>query len=126
MPFKKKNVERLDSNYMQQYDAYIERQKRKKQRLMRRLVLFSIAAAIVFGSLTVYHFNQRALHAEKEEQYEELQNEMAALEQKEKNLKEEISLLNDEEYVLDIARTNYFFSKEGELIFNIPEEEPSY
>ncbi|SFB31815.1 cell division protein DivIC [Lentibacillus halodurans] len=126
MPLKKKNVTRLDSNYMQQYDAYIERQKRKKQRLVRRLVLFSIVAAIAFGSLVTYHINQRALHEEKEEQYEQLQSEMATLEKEEQNLKEEIKLLNNEEYVLDIARTNYFFSKEGELIFKIPDEDPSY
>ncbi|WP_010531207.1 FtsB family cell division protein [Lentibacillus jeotgali] len=126
MPLKEKNVTRLDSNYIQQYDAYIERQKRKKQRLRRRLVLFSIVVLIVFGSLATYHFNQRALHAEKTEQYEQLQSEMAALEKEEQNLEEEINLLNDEEYVLDIARTNYFFSKEGELIFNIPDENPSY
>ncbi|QKY70902.1 septum formation initiator family protein [Lentibacillus sp. CBA3610] len=126
MPLRKKNVARLDSNYMQQYDAYIERQKRKKQRLMRRLVLFSIVVAIAVGSLTAYHFNQRALYAEKEDQYEQLRNEMATLENEEQNLKEEINLLNDEEYVLDIARTNYFFSQEGELIFKVPDEEPSY
>ncbi|TFJ92990.1 FtsB family cell division protein [Lentibacillus salicampi] len=126
MPLRKKNVTRLDSNYMQQYDAYIERQKRKKKRLKRRLILFAIVVAIVFGSLATYHLNQRALYEEKEEQYEQLQNEMTALEKNEQNLKEEIKLLNDEEYVLDIARTNYFFSEEGELIFKIPEEEPSY
>ncbi|GGK01142.1 cell division protein DivIC [Lentibacillus kapialis] len=126
MPLKEKNVTRLDSNYMQQYDAYIERQKRKKQRLRRRLVLFLIVVVIAFGSLASYHFNQRALQAEKKEQYEQLQSEMTALEKKENNLKEEINLLNDEEYVLDIARTNYFFSKKGELIFNIPDEKPSY
>ncbi|HLR61627.1 MAG TPA: septum formation initiator family protein [Lentibacillus sp.] len=126
MSLEEKNVTRLDSNYMQQYDAYIGRQKRKKQRLRRRLVLFSIVVLIAFGSLAAYHFNQRALHAEKKEQYEQLQSEMASLEKEERNLKEEINLLNDEEYVLDIARTNYFFSKEGELIFNIPDEKPSY
>jgi len=126
VPFKKKNVTRLDSNYMQQYDAYIERQKRKKQRLKRRLILFSIVVAIAVGSLATYHFNQRALYEKKEEQYEQLQDEMAALEKEEQNLKEEIKLLNDEDYVLDIARTNYFFSKEGELIFKIPEEDPTY
>ncbi|MFD1362568.1 FtsB family cell division protein [Lentibacillus salinarum] len=126
MPFRKKNVTRLDSNYMQQYDAYIERQKRKKQRVIRRLVLFSIVVAIAVGSLATYHFNQRALYEKKESQYEQLQNEVATLEKTEQNLKEEIELLNDEEYVLDIARTNYFFSKKGELIFKIPEEDPSY
>ncbi|MBY7141637.1 septum formation initiator family protein [Virgibacillus sp. NKC19-3] len=126
MSKREKTVTRLNSQYMQQYDAHMERQKRKKQRLIRRLVLFSIIAAIVIGSMTVYHIQQRAIHAEKVEEYEQLEEEYASLKDKEKSYKEEIELLQDEEYVLDVARTNYFFSKEGELIFNLPEDEPSY
>ena len=42
---------------------------------------------------------------------------MTKLEKEEKNLTEEISLLNNDEYVLELARTNYFLSKEDELIF---------
>ncbi|WP_087974043.1 FtsB family cell division protein [Oceanobacillus rekensis] len=126
MSSEEKTITRLDSNYMQQYDAYIERQKRKKQRLIRRLVLFSIIIAIAIGSTAVYHFNQRELQAEKIEQYEQLKEELATLEKEEAYLTEEIELLQDEDYVLDIARTNYFFSKEGEQIFKIPNEDPSY
>jgi len=122
----KKKITRLDSNYMQQYDAYMERQKRKKQRLIRRLVLFSIIAVIAIGSMATYHIKQRVLQAEKSEEYEQLEEDLAKLEDQEAHYLEEIKLLNDEEYVLEIARTNYFFSKEGELIFKIPDEEPSY
>ena len=67
MSKEKKTVTRLDSNFVQQYDAYIERQKRKKQRLIRRLVLFSIVTALVIGGMVAYHLNQRTLHAEKTE-----------------------------------------------------------
>ncbi|MGJ9460219.1 FtsB family cell division protein [Oceanobacillus sp. CF4.6] len=126
MSSKKKTITRLDSNYMQQYDAYIDRQMRKKQRLIRRLVLFSIIIAIAIGSMAAYHFNQRGLQAEKLEQYEQLEEELTTLKKEEANLSEEIELLKDEDYVLDIARTNYFFSKEGELIFKLPDEDPSY
>ncbi|WP_430789367.1 FtsB family cell division protein [Virgibacillus flavescens] len=126
MNAKKKTVTRLSSDYMEKYDAHKGRQKRKKQRLMRRLVLFSIVALIAVGFMITYHVDQRALKAEKEEQYEQLQNKMANLEKKETDLQEEIQLLQNEEYVLEIARTNYFFSKEGELIFKLPDEEPSY
>ncbi len=111
---------------MQQYDTYIERQKRKKQRLVRRLVLFAVTTLIIFGCMAGYHMKQRAIHAEKVAQHEQLEKELNELKQSEKNLKEEIELLNNEDYVLDIARTNYFLSKEGELIFTIPDEEPSY
>lgn len=111
---------------MQQYDAHKGRQKRKKQRLIRRLVLFSIVAIIAIGSMTTYHVKQRVLQAETQENYEQMKDKMAKLENREANLKEEIQLLQNEEYVLDIARTNYFFSKEGELIFKLPDAEPSY
>lgn len=111
---------------MQQYDAYIERQKKRKQRLIRRLVLFSIVALIVIGGMSSYHIKQRVLQTEKKEQYEQLEGNLASLKKKEGNMKEEIELLKDEDYVLEIARTNYFFSKKGELIFKVPEEDPAY
>ncbi|WP_439144846.1 septum formation initiator family protein [Virgibacillus profundi] len=123
---KERTVTRLDSNYMQQYDVYLERQKRKKQRLIRRLVLFSMIVVITIGAMTAYHVKQRVLQSEKEEQYQQLEEELASLQHQETNLKEEIELLNNEEYILEIARTNYFLSKEGELIFKIPEEDPLY
>jgi len=122
----KKPVTRLESSYLQQYDMYIERQKRKKQRLIRRLVLFLIITFLAFGSLTVYHIQQRGAHAEKQEQYEQLEEQLVSLKNEEADLKEEIDLLNDVDYVLEIARTNYFFSKEGELIFKIIDEDPTY
>ncbi|WP_077330398.1 FtsB family cell division protein [Virgibacillus siamensis] len=126
MSTKEKTLANLETNYKHKYDAYIERQKRKKQRLFRRLMLFSIVVLITFGSMAAYHFKQRSIQAEKAEQYEQLEGKLADLKKEEKNLNEEIKLLNNEEYVLEIARTNYFFSKKGELIFNLPDEEPSY
>ncbi|GAB3054632.1 FtsB family cell division protein [Virgibacillus ainsalahensis] len=126
MSSQEKTVTRLDSNYMKSYDAQVERQKRKKQRLTRRLMLFSIIVMIAVGSMAAYHIQQRVLHAEKVEEYDQLEGKLADLKKQEANMNEEIELLNDEDYVLDIARTNYFFSKKGELIFNIPAENPSY
>jgi len=121
-----KTVTRIDSKYMQQYDAYLERRQRRKQRLFRRLVLFSLIAFLAFGSLTTYHIKQRMLQSDMKVEYEQLEEQLALLKNEEVDLQEEIALLNNEDYVLEIARTNYFFSKEGELIFKILDEEPSY
>ncbi|MBM7601287.1 cell division protein DivIC [Virgibacillus halotolerans] len=126
MTSKEKTVTRLDSNYMQQYDAYIGRQKRKRKRLMRRLVLFSVVAMIVIGSMATYHIKQRVLQADKAEQYEQLEKDLTSLKKQEDDMNEEIELLKDEDYVLEIARTNYFFSKKGEMIFKLPNEDPAY
>ncbi|MFD1068165.1 FtsB family cell division protein [Oceanobacillus locisalsi] len=126
MEEKEEKVTKLSSKSANQYDAYIERQNRKKQRLTRRLVMYAIVVAVIVGSMSIYHFNQRALKAEKMEEYEQLEQELADLNQQETDLNNEIENLKDEEYVLEIARTNYFFSNEGELIFKLPDEAPSY
>ncbi|WP_281659560.1 septum formation initiator family protein [Halobacillus sp. Cin3] len=120
------SVARLDSTYMQHYDAYMDRHQRKKKRLIRRLAMFALLVSIVAGSMVFYHVKQQSLYAQKHEEFEQLKQDMSVLEKEEKDLKEEIDLLNDEEYVLQIARTNYFFSKEGEIIFKMPDEDPSY
>ncbi|WLR48451.1 septum formation initiator family protein [Halobacillus litoralis] len=122
----KESVARLDSTYMKHYDAYMDRHQRKKKRLVRRLVMFALLVSIVAGSMVFYSMKQQSLYADKQEKYEQLQQEMTALKKEEKGLEQEIELLKDEEYVLQIARTNYFFSKEGEIIFKMPNEDPSY
>ncbi|WP_407272591.1 FtsB family cell division protein [Radiobacillus sp. PE A8.2] len=126
MTRKEAKVAKIESTYVKQYDAQVERQKKKKKRLFRRLVLFSVIVMISIGSLTTFHLKQRAIYAQKQEQLEQLENQMSSLEEQEENLQQEVELLNDEEYVNKIARTNYFFSEEGEIIFKLPDEKPSY
>jgi len=118
-----KRVKILKSNYMEKHDRAAQRQRLRKRRLIQRLVTIGIIFAIAFAVLVAYHVKQRTLYAEKVAERKELTTEMTELEKEEKALLEEIDLLNDEEYILDIARTNYFLSKEGELIFQIDEDE---
>lgn len=62
-----------------------------------------------------YHVTQRSSYAAKQEESELLAEEIGNLQSEETSLLEEIDLLNDKEYVLDIARTNYFLSKKESL-----------
>lgn len=110
-------IARIKSDYMKQYDAQIRREKRRQKKLFRRIMASVLIVTLVLGGLTVYHLKQRSLQADIKTEYSELKTEMAKLEKEEKNLTEEISLLNNDEYVLELARTNYFLSKEDELIF---------
>ena len=126
MSTRDRTVTTLNSTYVQQYHAYQERQFKRRQRLIRRLIAFAIIVSLAIGSIVTYHYKQRMLQAEKIAEYEQLEQELAYLKQEEELLQEEIELLNDIEYILDIARTNYFFSKDGELIFKILEESPTY
>lgn len=122
----KKTVTKLNSNYMQQYEVYQERQKRRKKHLKGRLILLAVVVLFIAGSMTTYHIKQQKMREAKVEKYEQLEEQMTALKKEEKDLKEEIQLLNDDEYLLDLARTNYFFSKKGEIIFKPDKEDSSY
>lgn len=122
-----KTVTEMHPEQMKRYNAQLARHQRRKRHLKQRLVTFSVIVVIIFGALAIYHINQRSIQAEKEEQYNILSEQMAALEAEELELHEEINLLNDDEYILDIARTRYFMSKKGDLIFQVQDtEERSY
>ncbi|HLR53599.1 MAG TPA: septum formation initiator family protein [Pseudogracilibacillus sp.] len=118
-----KPVTKIKSAYMNHYDAKQERENKRKKRLFQRLTIIGLAFLVAFGVMFTYHTKQRAQHADLEEQQEELTEEMDGLENTEEALQEEIDLLNDEDYILDIARTNYFLSKEGELIIQTEDQD---
>src|SRR5699024_12405134 len=105
---------------------YIYSETRYFRMLMFLFAFFSIFAVLMFVRLANYHVKQRMIYSEKQEKYEQLQAKQKKLKQSEKDLTEEIELLKDEDYVLEIARTNYFFSKKGEMIFKIPDKDPNY
>ena len=116
---KRENVRRMNSSYMDHYDMQMERMKRRKKRFIRRLTMVGLVMLLGFAFLFTYHMKQRATYADAKENYEQLSEEMAIHEAEEKELLQEIELLNDEEYILDIARSSYFLSKKGEIIFQI-------
>ena len=60
---------------------------------------------------------------EKYQEASDLEKRMAALEEEEEDLNNEIKRLQDEEYLARYAREKYFYSKDGELIIRIPAEE---
>lgn len=123
---REEKVSRINSPYMNQYDAQMERQHKRKRLLRRRLTLLGMIVLISFFSLLTYHMSQRELYAEKQAEYEALQQEKQELKTEETSLLEEIKLLEDESYVLRIAKTNYFFTEEGEIVFKLLEEAPAY
>lgn len=119
-------VKRIQSSYMDSYDAKLARQIRRKQKLKLRLSVFFIVLALTVVISLNQMMEKRALYAEKQAEYNHLIEEYDELKEEEVVLIEEIELLQDHDYVLRIAKTNYFFTKEGEIVFKLAEEPPSY
>ncbi|WP_203364417.1 septum formation initiator family protein [Bacillus sp. REN10] len=96
---------------------------RHKKKLYRRLAAFSVLALIIIGGLGSTLMSQFTHLEEKQKQKEEAQATLAELKKQQKQYEEELERLNDDEYIAELARKNYFLSDEGEIIFNIPETE---
>lgn len=114
-------VRRIKSEYVNEYHRQLKKSQQRKKWLMYRLMIAAVAITVLFGFLFVYHLDQRTTYADKKEEYEQLTEEATQLEAEKESLLEEITSLKDVDYILDIARTNYFLSKKGELIFQIDE-----
>ena len=97
--------------------------KKKKLGLTRRLVIFGIFAIITTGIVLTTLFSQHSALKAKEEHKSELKVKLSDLQKDEARLKEEIIKLNDDEYIAKFARKEYFLSDDGEIIFNLPENE---
>lgn len=119
----KKNVAKIQTTYVKQKEYAEVASARKKKLLFRRLSLFLVFAAVISYFLISGFVSQSSSLEAKVAQKKLLDKELADLEKKEQILNEEIIKLNDDDYLAKLARKEYFFSEQGEIIFNIPEEE---
>lgn len=118
-----KNVAKIQTTYVKEKEYAEVASARKKKLLYRRLSLFLVFAAVISYFLISGFVSQSSKLEAKVAQKKQLDKELADLEKKEQILNEEIIKLNDDEYLAKLARKEYFFSEQGEIIFNIPEEE---
>lgn len=117
------NVKKIDNEYTR---SNPQRQKilaRKKMLKRRRLLVFGIFATIVFASFTVAIFQQNTRLKAKQLEKQQVEMQLAELEEQKEMLKVQIAKLEDDEYLAKLARKEYFLSEEGEIILVIPESD---
>lgn len=84
--------------------------------------MLAVVIMAVSGGL-VYAYSQQVslLHAKEKEKIA-LNKKSLAVAQDQKELKSTITKLHDDDYIAKLARSEYFLSEKGEIIFNIPDE----
>ena len=87
---------------------------------VKRLLVFGLfsVAIITFVLVSVYKVINQIVDKYKEAS--ELEKKIAILSQEEEDLNNEITKLQDKDYLARYAREKYFYSKQGELIIRIP------
>ena len=91
-----------------------------KKRKTRRFLVFGISSFFVIVIVLISISKIVFEIIDKYREASELEEKKIALEEREKDLNNEILKLQDQEYLAGYAREKYFYSKNGELIIRIP------
>lgn len=97
--------------------------KRSNKKAKRRIFLFFIIFGSIIGSLSYSFFSNIDKIMKINEEKKALNNKLSDLKEEEEVLNSDIKRLQDPDYVARYAREKYLYSKEGELIIRIPDDE---
>lgn len=98
-----------------------EKIRRKRRRgLIRRLMAFFILLSLTVGSLYSVILKQDHKLIVMQQQKLNTQQSLAKVTSQQQAFKHQIALLNNKNYIGDLARQKYYMSKKGEIIFASP------
>ncbi len=114
------NVTHLNNQYISEFN-HQQKLKQRKKYLRRRMISIMLVGFVILLIPTVplvrNYLSVRNFEAEKVEATEQL----SELEEYQDNFEYYIDLLNDDEYVAKLARSEYYLSQDDEVVFNLPE-----
>jgi cell division protein DivIC len=119
---RKRNIAKIENQYVQQREKAGIAETRKRKLLFRRLAVFALFASVISYLMISTFITQSAALDKKQAEKERLEQKLAGLQKKQEILDEEIVKLNDDEYIAKLARKEYFLSEKNEIIFNLPKE----
>jgi cell division protein DivIC len=117
-----RNVSKIQTTYVAQQEYAEIASSRKKKQVIRRLSVFFVFASLLSYLMISSFLSQTTKLEAKIAQKKQVDNQLADLKKERNNLKQEIINLNDDDYIAKFARKEFFFSKENEVIFTIPDE----
>lgn len=100
--------------------------KTKKEKLHDTLILFIMGTLFLYGAFALIKSVQINQEQKRLAEQVEVKKDVVAGEEKAiANLENQVSLLKDDDYIAKLARSRYYLSKDGEMIFSLPEDNDS-
>ncbi|MGM0237963.1 MULTISPECIES: septum formation initiator family protein [Enterococcus] len=122
MAEEKKKLATISNPYAKKQFQKFQKEHRQLIFKRRRLAVFFAVAAVIFIVMGVQIFSERQKLSELQDIKVTTQAESVKLDDKVETLQQEVALLKNDDYVAKLARSRYYYSKDGELIFVLPEE----
>lgn len=116
-------VRRLTSEYMDRQEQLAEMKHRRRKGIKRRMSVFGAGLFLFFLIASVTLFQQQTTIQESEQENQQLEQQLAEMKEEEGSLEAEIEALQDPEYIADLARRDFFMSKPGETLFQLPRDQ---
>ncbi|WP_054709780.1 septum formation initiator family protein [Bacillus sp. JCM 19041] len=119
---KRATIKELDTDYMEQRQQELMRQAKRRRGLFRRLTFIGIVFAVLAIFCSVTLFSQQADIKEKQAEHEQALVEQESLIEEEQRLLQEIDNYQDDEFIKEIARRDYYLTLPGETRINVSKQ----
>ena len=121
MTKKSNKIAALDTEYAKKKYAEFQQQQRPLIFRRRRLAAIFVGALVIFAIIGVQIFHDMQRMHQLNELRVEANAEMKEVNADVDQLHQDVSLLKDDEYVAKLARSKFFYSKDGEKVYPILE-----
>jgi len=118
---KSNKIAALDTEYAKKKYAEFQQQQRQLIFRRRRLAAIFFGALVIFAIICVQIFHDMQRMHQLNELRVEANTEMKEVNADVDQLHQDVSLLKDDEYVAKLARSKFFYSKDGEKVYPILE-----
>ncbi|WP_252313672.1 septum formation initiator family protein [Sinobaca sp. H24] len=121
-----RKVTEINKSYVRQQEREQQLQdaiqSKRKKGLRRRLTAMAVTGSIIAVVLSVILITQwQTLHA-KETERENLETQYTEMQAEEEQLRQDIENYHDLDYIAEVARSDYYFTKQNETLYKMPEE----
>ncbi|GAB2489110.1 septum formation initiator family protein [Alkalibacterium psychrotolerans] len=119
---KKQRIKHLNNSYAESKTLETFRAQKHKRKLKRRMqfiVAIGLLLVLLVGSSLIKSYIRLQ---ELDEQRVVAEQELESLGLQQEELDYYISLLEDEEYVAKLARSEYYLTKDNEIVFSFPDD----
>ncbi|UBH13064.1 FtsB family cell division protein [Macrococcus armenti] len=120
-----KKVSNIENEYISERELQARRKRKTNKVVKRRLFVFGGGLLLILLFLSGLMLYQMSVNRHLKEEHAKQTAEYKKLQEKEIVLREKLKQLNSKEYIEKIARSEYFLSNDGEVIFKLPDSEES-
>ncbi len=116
-------VVKVINNYTRKRENEKKTKQDENRVAKRRTLLFGSMLLVVAGILLIVAFNQKNQNQLIHEELVQAQVVLDERKNEAEDLEQQIRQLNDDDYITRIARSEFFLSEEGEIVFNLSDLE---